>query len=263
MSNRPRPPGQPGDCAADFPLGDQRPIGAPSSTGPQSDFSQSDLSQSDFLQSDLSQLEVPQSDLSQLEVPQLGALQSETMSAPEPMDHLPLTDTVVSSPAVGSDAALAIDFARFELLSAYLDGEVTPEERSQVEGWLAQDPAVQKLYASMTGVQMRTKSMPVPQAVLPEETLVAVMQRLDRRRRRFWLVSGSAIAATVTAAITAMTGGFSGPMLQLANQTSGDRHPLSIASSLQKSPAVASPQASPDDEDQPMPSVVERALIVE
>lgn len=185
------------------------------------------------------------------------------MSAPEPLDHLPCTDTAMDASTLDCDAALSIDFDRFELLSAYLDGEVTPAERAEVEGWLAQDPAVQKLYANLTGVQVRTKSMPVRQAVSPEQTLTAVMQRLDHRRRRLWVVSGSAIAATITAAITALTGGFSGPMLQLANQRVGDRAPLSIASSLQKAPTVAPPQVSPDDEDRPLPSVMERALIVE
>ncbi|RPI73990.1 MAG: hypothetical protein EHM42_15840, partial [Planctomycetaceae bacterium] len=31
-----------------------------------------------------------------------------------------------------------------ELLSAYIDGELSTEERSQVERWLAADPARQK-----------------------------------------------------------------------------------------------------------------------
>jgi len=35
---------------------------------------------------------------------------------------------------------------RFELLSAYLDGEVTAAQRQQVEDWLGNDPEVQ-LYA--------------------------------------------------------------------------------------------------------------------
>ena len=33
----------------------------------------------------------------------------------------------------------------YELLSAYLDGEVTAAERKQVEEWLANDPTVQSL----------------------------------------------------------------------------------------------------------------------
>ncbi|MEL6165322.1 MAG: zf-HC2 domain-containing protein, partial [Cyanobacteria bacterium J06628_3] len=35
---------------------------------------------------------------------------------------------------------------RFELLSAYLDGEVTAAERRQVEEWLANDSSVQNLH---------------------------------------------------------------------------------------------------------------------
>ena len=36
---------------------------------------------------------------------------------------------------------------RFELLSAYIDGEVTAAERGQIEQWLTTDPEVQCLYA--------------------------------------------------------------------------------------------------------------------
>jgi hypothetical protein len=39
---------------------------------------------------------------------------------------------------------------RFELLSAYLDGEVTATERKQVEEWLANDASVQCLYARLS-----------------------------------------------------------------------------------------------------------------
>jgi anti-sigma factor RsiW len=36
---------------------------------------------------------------------------------------------------------------RFELLSAYLDGELTATERRQIEDWLKTAPEVQRLYA--------------------------------------------------------------------------------------------------------------------
>jgi Putative zinc-finger len=42
---------------------------------------------------------------------------------------------------------------RFELLSAYLDGEVTAPERRQVEAWLKSDPKMQALYARMLKMQ--------------------------------------------------------------------------------------------------------------
>ncbi len=35
---------------------------------------------------------------------------------------------------------------RFELLSAYLDGEVIAAKRQQIEDWLRNDPGVQYLY---------------------------------------------------------------------------------------------------------------------
>lgn len=36
---------------------------------------------------------------------------------------------------------------RFELLNAYLDGEVTAAERRQIEDWLTTDSAAQCLYS--------------------------------------------------------------------------------------------------------------------
>jgi anti-sigma factor RsiW len=43
----------------------------------------------------------------------------------------------------GERSGAALD-ERFELLSAYLDGEVTASERKQVEAWLATDRAFQQ-----------------------------------------------------------------------------------------------------------------------
>jgi anti-sigma factor RsiW len=49
---------------------------------------------------------------------------------------------------------------RFELLNAYLDGEVTADERRQIENWLTTDPQVQCLYAR--ALKLRQKwQMPI------------------------------------------------------------------------------------------------------
>ena len=73
---------------------------------------------------------------------------------------------------------------RFELLSAYLDGEVTACERRQVEDWLANDPESQRLYGRLLTLRQGLQTMPVPstqQSV--ENTIEQVYQRMHRRSR--------------------------------------------------------------------------------
>jgi hypothetical protein len=46
---------------------------------------------------------------------------------------------------------------RFELLSAYLDGEVSPEERRLVTTWLADDPETQCLYQRLLHLRLERR----------------------------------------------------------------------------------------------------------
>lgn len=90
---------------------------------------------------------------------------------------------------------------RFELLSAYLDGEVTAAERRQVEGWLANDADVQCLHARLLKLRQGMRSIPVPASNQPvEQTVTQVFSRLDRRPRKA-LAWGGAIAALFMGAI--------------------------------------------------------------
>lgn len=47
-----------------------------------------------------------------------------------------------------------------ELLSAYIDGELTEAERAQVEAWLADDPRARSLLEELQGVSAAVKSLP-------------------------------------------------------------------------------------------------------
>lgn len=49
---------------------------------------------------------------------------------------------------------------RFELLTAYLDGEVTAAERRQIDDWLRTDLEVQRLY--VRALQLRSKWQIIP-----------------------------------------------------------------------------------------------------
>lgn len=71
---------------------------------------------------------------------------------------------------------------RFELLSAYLDGEVTPEERQLIQGWLTTDPAVKGLYQRLLHLRQGFQTLPC-QADDTESVLSQVVCALNRRLR--------------------------------------------------------------------------------
>lgn len=92
---------------------------------------------------------------------------------------------------------------RFELLSAYLDGEVTAAERRQVEDWLANDPEIQRLYGRLLKLRQGLHTLPVPPSEQPaEQNLQQVYGRLNRRRNRAMGWGGAAIAALFIGALS-------------------------------------------------------------
>lgn len=70
---------------------------------------------------------------------------------------------------------------RFELISAYLDGEVTAAERRQVQEWLATDPQAKSMYNRLLKVRQALRTMPAPPAESVEQTVEQVFAKLDRR----------------------------------------------------------------------------------
>lgn len=90
---------------------------------------------------------------------------------------------------------------RFELLSAYLDGEVTAAERKRVESWLASDPTTQRLYTRLLLLRQGLRNLPVPSSPQPVEQVVQeVSARIDRRPKRL-LWGGLALAALFVGAV--------------------------------------------------------------
>jgi anti-sigma factor RsiW len=95
---------------------------------------------------------------------------------------------------------------RFELLSAYLDGEVSSSERKQVEQWLADDPDLKQTYRQMLALQEGWRSSPAVAPSMPTEQLFdRVMARLDRKPK-IWVWGGIGAAAAIA------VGAFSGLM---------------------------------------------------
>lgn len=120
---------------------------------------------------------------------------------PDP-NHLLAGNTSRANQSIGTMDMLKRD--RFELLSAYLDGEVTAAQRQEVEDWLSNDPESQRLYGRLLNLRQGLQTMPVPTAQQPvEQTLEQVYQRMHRRDHRRTIVwGGSAIAAIVIGAVS-------------------------------------------------------------
>lgn len=161
------------------------------------------------------------------------------------------------------DAHAPVPFEQFELVSAYLDNEVTEEERQQVEHWLATDAKIQALYADLGGMTDCLKQAPVPLSASPEQVLAGVMAKVNqqqRKRHRLW--GGAAIAASLAAIVGAISVGLRQPGLQFAQTPPAtldselDAGPLELAQS--PTPAIDTVAASPEDE-----PILERALILE
>ncbi|TVQ18654.1 MAG: Fis family transcriptional regulator [Leptolyngbya sp. DLM2.Bin15] len=107
---------------------------------------------------------------------------------------------------------------RFELLSAYLDGEVTSEERHQVETWLDQDPQVQRLHQRLLSLRQGFGAMPmIPADYSADQLVQGVFQTLERRKRRRLGWGGAAIAAMAVGAVSWLIPGTFMPSPQMAN----------------------------------------------
>lgn len=87
---------------------------------------------------------------------------------------------------------------QFELLSAYIDGEVTAAERYQVQEWLASEPKMQRLYAKLLKLRSGLQKLAVPATeVTVQETTKQVFARINRRRIRNAVVWGGGVIAAV------------------------------------------------------------------
>lgn len=122
---------------------------------------------------------------------------------------------------------------RFELLSAYLDGEVTSTEKRQVEEWLNNDAETQRLYARLLTLRHNFQTLPVPPATQSvERTIQQVFDKIEKRRQYRSLKWGgaAAVAAVVIAALSSVVPGRQGLQLaEVSNQTIGKEEKLLVA----------------------------------
>ena len=147
--------------------------------------------------------------------------------------------------AKDSEAADSID--RFELISAYLDGELSPTEKTQVQTWLDRDPELKAVYTSMLTLQGQMQNLPAPPSTSSAEEIAAkVFQSVDRRQRqRRLLMVGSAIAASVLAGVGGLIPGIGSNSLKMASPNLQENQPdtVMLAVALNK-PAINIPKSA-------------------
>ena len=134
----------------------------------------------------------------------------------------------------------------FELLSAYIDGELSATEKNQVQGWLDQDPKIKNLYTQLLALQGNMKlSLAPPSDKSIAEITTGVFKSIDRRRQRRLVFTGGAIAASILATITALMPGITPSGLKMAeidNTSDLVSAPIMLAVAVNK-PAINIPKA--------------------
>ena len=89
---------------------------------------------------------------------------------------------------------------RFELISAYLDGELKPSEHKEVEAILETDPVAKHVYQRLLQLRSEFKRMPIAPTLEPvDKTIEQVLKKIDRRSRRSFVLVGSAVAGLIAA----------------------------------------------------------------
>lgn len=135
----------------------------------------------------------------------------------------------------------------FELLSAYIDGELSPSEKKQVQTWLDCDPEFKQLYIQLLNLQGQIQNFVIP----PDEKSTAeiatgVFQSIDRhhRKRRTLVWGSSVIAASIIATISGVIPGFSplSPNMAKVNSPSKISNQVMLAVAVDQ-PAINIPKS--------------------
>lgn len=151
---------------------------------------------------------------------------------------------------------------RFELLSAYLDGEVSASDRRQVEAWLASDASAQQLYARLLRLRQGLhglRTLPVPAERPVEQTVSQVMKRLERKPRRSAMAWGgmAAAAALFAGAVTTVVAPSDlSPHVNVISAQSDSQLMIALDRPVIDIPDIAEPGAVPPHTAVPVPDVV-------
>lgn len=91
---------------------------------------------------------------------------------------------------------------QFERLSAYFDGEATPEECREIQRLLDSNPNVKRQYLNLHQLRQGLQAMPVPAGESPQRLGQRIFNRFDRSRAKVVSIwGGGAIAALFIAGV--------------------------------------------------------------
>lgn len=127
---------------------------------------------------------------------------------------------------------------RFELLSAYIDSEVTPEERQQVLCWLEHDASARCLYDRLLLLRQGMRSQACPPTCDAETTIDNVFCSLNRRLR---MAAMASVGVAAVGAINLLSGG-TGPGYS-PWQTASEARPEALQIALDE-PAFPIPEVA-------------------
>lgn len=135
----------------------------------------------------------------------------------------------------------------FELLSAYIDGELSLSEKKQVQIWLDRDPQFKKLYTQLLSLQGQIQhSVAPPSDKSIDEITAEVFHVIDRRRnwRSLLVCGGSAIAASIIAGMSGIVPGLSplSPNIARIDPSDTVSSPVMLAVALDR-PAINIPKS--------------------
>ncbi|MCL2933366.1 MAG: transcriptional regulator [Trichodesmium sp. MAG_R03] len=107
---------------------------------------------------------------------------------------------------------------RFELISAYVDDEVTPSQRREVEALLGTDPVTRDIYQKLLQLHSKFQQMPIAPTLEPvDKTSERVLETVERRSSRNFVLIGSAVAGLCIAVISGFMSTTRSPVVKLAN----------------------------------------------
>lgn len=136
-----------------------------------------------------------------------------------------------------------------EMLSAYIDGELSPSEKNQVQSWLDQDAKIKQVYLRLLALQrqMHCSMAPVGEksaAEITEKVFQAVGKDRSWRRKLIW--GGGAAFVSLLVTMFSATPGFSPSALKTAefkSRATIDSVPVMLAVAVNK-PAINIPKAA-------------------
>jgi len=135
---------------------------------------------------------------------------------------------------------MTLENDRFELLSAYIDGEVTVAQKEQVQQWLNEDPSFQQLYQRLLKLNHGFQSLPIPATtVYPQQITNRVFERMEAHRWQkitFW--GGTAIAALIVGLVSFLLPQTRNPAPQMAETPTPVENTAPIASNEVNAPSL-------------------------